>query len=84
MEDPVLRNHNSRQMLKIFRFIVTSYGASFMTDDLREMSKKVSKNRFRISSNWVKLGHIRFEKELSILPDIQLRSISKDLPYFLL
>ena len=56
MEDPVLRNHNSRQMLKIFRFIVTSYGASFMTDDLRVTSKKVSKNRFRIPTNRVKLG----------------------------
>lgn len=84
MENPVLRNHNSRQMLKIFRFIVTSYGASFMTDDLRETSKKVSKYRFRIPSNWVELGQVKFEKELSILPDNQPRSISKDLPYFLL
>ena len=55
-----------------------------MTDDLRETSKKVSKYRFRIPSNWVELGQVRFEKELSILPDNQPRSISKDLPYFLL
>ena len=55
-----------------------------MTDDLRETSKKVSKYRFSIPSNWVELGQVRFEKELSILPDNQPRSISKDLPYFLL